>query len=62
MQNEKKLRIIDSVGSLMFTIYGVLIGAFSVILLNGCMTLAHVFRAVRLLREEKVEKTDKPTP
>ena len=50
MQDEKGLRIIDSIGSVMMTIYGVLIGAPSVVFLNGALAIAHAYRIVRLTK------------
>lgn len=56
MQSEKKLRIIDSFGSVLMSIYGALIGAPSVIILNGGLAIAHVYRLFRLAKEEKANK------
>lgn len=53
MQSEKKLRAIDSVGSILMSIYGGLIGAPSVIILNGGLAIAHIYRLFRLKKEER---------
>lgn len=55
MKGEKKLRAVDAVGSLMMTIYGVLLGAFSVWFLNGALAIAHLYRLWQLKRTEKKE-------
>lgn len=51
MQSEMKLRVIDTVGSIMMAAYGILIHAPSVIFLNGALTLAHLYRIRRLKKE-----------
>ena len=55
MQSEKKLRAIDSVGSILMSIYGGLIGAPSVIILNGGLAIAHIYRLFRLKKEEQAK-------
>lgn len=52
MQSEKKLRAVDSVGSVLMSIYGILIGAPSVIILNGGLAIAHVYRLYKLSKQE----------
>lgn len=46
----KKLRIANLIGSILFVIYGVWIGAFSIILLNSVCTFIHLYY---ILKEEK---------
>lgn len=58
MQSEKKLRAIDSVGSTLMCVYGWLIGAPSVVILNGGLAIAHVFRLIRLTKEERQKKQE----
>lgn len=48
MKGEKKLRMVAVVGSAMMTVYGVWLGAFSVWFLNGALTIAHLYRLLRL--------------
>lgn len=51
MQSEKKLRAVDSVGSVLMSVYGALIGAPSVVLLNGGLAIAHLYRLHKLHHE-----------
>lgn len=53
MQSETKLRIVDTVGSIMMAVYGVLIHAPSVAFLNGALTIAHLYRLWRLYGKHK---------
>ena len=43
MKGEKKIRIINILGALMFVIYGICIKAFSVWFLNGALILIHLY-------------------
>ena len=47
MSGEKKIRIINITGAIMFVIYGVLINAFSVWFLNGALILIHIYYLMR---------------
>ena len=42
--SEKRIRIFDMAGSALFVLYGVLIGAYSNILLNGILVIVHIFK------------------
>lgn len=47
-QNDKKLiRIIDSIGAILFVIYGLLIGSLSVWLLNGCLIIINIYKIIK---------------
>lgn len=50
MKGEIKIRLINIVGALIFVIYGVMIGAFSVWFLNGGLMLIHIIRLFKLLK------------
>lgn len=39
----KALRIINILGSILFTIYGVMIGGLSIVLLNGGAIIIHLY-------------------
>lgn len=41
--NEKRIRMINIVGAILFVIYGILINAFSVWFLNGALILIHIY-------------------
>ena len=49
--SEKKIRLFDMAGSALFVLYGILIGAYSNILLNGILILVHIFK-LRKMREK----------
>lgn len=49
--SEKKIRIFDMAGSALFVTYGILIGAYSNILLNGILIIVHIFK-LRKLRKK----------
>jgi hypothetical protein len=42
--SEKKIRLFDMAGSALFVLYGVLIGAYSNILLNGALIIIHIIK------------------
>ena len=46
--SEKKIRIFDMAGSALFVLYGILIGAYSNILLNGILIIVHIFKLRKL--------------
>lgn len=41
---EKKIRIVNIFGAMLFVIYGVLINAFSVWFLNGALLIVHTIK------------------
>jgi hypothetical protein len=47
MRGEKRIRIINIVGALLFVIYGILINAFSVWFLNSALILIHLYYLTR---------------
>ena len=51
--NTKHLRIINFCGSVLFVIYGLLIGALSVWILNGGCAIVNIYKLVKQHREEK---------
>ena len=44
MKGEKKIRLINILGALMFVVYGISINAFSVWFLNGALILIHLYK------------------
>ena len=42
--NEKRIRQINIVGAVLFVIYGVIIGAISVYVLNGALICIHIYK------------------
>ena len=46
--SEKRIRIFDMIGSACFVIYGILIGAYSNIILNGILIFVHLYKLNRM--------------
>ena len=44
MKSEKKIRLVNIIGAIIFVIYGIGINAFSVWFLNGSLCLVHIYR------------------
>lgn len=50
-----RLRVINLVGAIVFTAYGVLIGSVPVVLTNGAIVLIDIYYLARMLRERAAE-------
>lgn len=48
VDGERKIRIINIFGAILFTVYGVLIGAISVWVLNGALVFVHIYKLYRM--------------
>ena len=46
--SEKKIRIFDMIGSACFVTYGILIHAWSNILLNGILIFVHIYKLYKM--------------
>ena len=46
--SEKRIRIFDMIGSACFVAYGILIGAYSNIILNGILIIVHLYKLNRM--------------
>lgn len=46
--SEKTIRLFDLAGSILFVLYGALIGAYSNILLNGALIIVHLIKLRKL--------------
>lgn len=55
MNGESKLRTLNIVGSIVFIIYGVLIGSVSVVFLNAVSTVVNFVKIHRLRKEKRNE-------
>ncbi len=44
MKDMKRLRIINSIGCLMFIIYGLILSAYPIVLMNSIVILIHIWR------------------
>lgn len=47
LNSEKKIRIVNIIGAILFVIYGVLLGAWSVWILNGVLLLVHIKKLIK---------------
>ena len=47
-KNEKQIRMVNILGALCFVIYGLLIGALSVWLLNGILIMIHLYYLINM--------------
>jgi len=52
-RNIRTIRLISIVGCIVFVVYGVMINAFAVWLLNGILILVHIFFLIRMKRGKK---------
>lgn len=50
MNGEKKIRIVNIAGALLFVVYGILINAFSVWFLNGALLFVHIHKLIKLYK------------
>jgi len=51
LSGELKIRYINIVGSVIFVVYGVAIGAFSVWLLNSILIVIHLYKIIQLRKK-----------
>ena len=48
LSGEVKIRSINIIGSIIFVIYGVMMGAISIWLLNGALIGIHIYKIIKL--------------
>lgn len=53
VKGEAKIRIINAIGCVLFVIYGLLIGALSVWVLNSIVFFINVYRGIKMMKEDK---------
>jgi len=46
--SEREIRIFDMIGSVLFVIYGALIGAYSNVVLNGALIIVHIIKLQKM--------------
>lgn len=51
------LRIVNTIGAVLFVIYGVIIAAYPVALLNGFLVCVNLYQLYRLKKEQPISKT-----
>ena len=59
MRSLTKLRVINLIGSVLFTAYGLIIGAYPVAVVNGFIVLVNIYYLQQILRVTAVAKTPK---
>lgn len=47
MKDERGIRKVNIIGAFVFMIYGLGIGAFSVLLLNGILLIIHIYKLLK---------------
>ena len=57
-KGEAKIRLINAIGCIGFVIYGLLLGALSVWLLNGIVLIINTYKGIKLIKEEKKNDTN----
>lgn len=55
----KRIRILNSIGSLLFVVYGVILGALSVWLLNGACLILNVYKIVKESKAREIRHARK---
>lgn len=53
LKGEKKIRLVNSIGCIVFIIYGILINALSVWLLNIITLIVQIVKVIQLSKQEK---------
>ncbi len=53
MTSVVKLRVVNTIGSLIFMVYALIIGSYPTALMNLCLIAINVFQLVRLFRDQK---------
>ena len=47
LNDKKAIRAVDSIGAILFVIYGILIGSISVWLLNGALIIINAYKIIK---------------
>jgi predicted membrane protein len=58
LKGDIRMRILNLIGSLIFTVYGCLIPAISTAILNSALIIVNSYHLIMLLKEKKKQKTD----
>jgi uncharacterized membrane-anchored protein YitT (DUF2179 family) len=59
-RNELLIRLVNSIGATLFVIYGVIIGAWSVWILNIALLVVHIYFLTKPKKSKTVVVIDKP--
>ncbi|MCL2362251.1 MAG: YgjV family protein [Defluviitaleaceae bacterium] len=57
--NEKRIRQVNIIGAVMFVVYGIIIGAISVYVLNGALIIIHIIKLLNQRRRDLNESNRK---
>lgn len=52
------MRLLNMIGSIIFIVYGIMLSAFSTILLNVVMVIVHLYYMIKLLRDMRLNKNN----
>ncbi len=58
LKGDIRMRILNLIGSVIFTVYGCLIPAISTAILNGILIIVNTYHLVTLLKEKKKSSSD----
>lgn len=58
LKGEKKIRFVNSIGCIVFIIYGILINALSVWLLNIITLIVQIVKVIQLSKQEKRKRDE----
>lgn len=54
MSSIVKLRVVNTIGSIVSGIYALIVGAFPLVLMNGCLIIINVYNLIKLLKTKQV--------
>jgi len=50
--NETRIRQINIVGAVLFVVYGIIISALSVYILNGALIIIHIYKLLKMRKKQ----------
>lgn len=59
LKGDIRMRVLNLLGSLIFTVYGCLLPAISTALLNGLLIIINTYHLISLLKEQKKQEDKK---
>ncbi|MBR3885200.1 MAG: hypothetical protein IKJ33_01870 [Clostridia bacterium] len=58
LKGDIRMRILNLIGSIIFTVYGCLLPALSTAILNGALIIINTYHLVTLIKEKKSQPND----
>lgn len=55
MNSEKRIRVFDMIGAVLFIVYGILLKAYSNIVLNGILVIIQIYKLCKLRTKHETE-------